>query len=73
MSCSLTFQDENNQNLTKTSFNSLSALSLDAKISAYSLDQLLVVSHADARVEEVADDHGDQVALVMAVTQSNGG
>ena len=49
-------------------------MSLDAKISADSLDQLLSLvvdsHHADAWVEEVAEDHGDQVALVMAVTQS---
>ena len=65
-------QDEINQDLKKVI--SISTLSLDAQISADSLDQLLslVDGHADAWVEEVVD-HGDQVGLVMAVTQSNGG
>ena len=50
-------------------------MSLDAQISAKSLDQLLslVDGHADAWVEEVAD-HVGQVGLVIPVTQqSNGG
>ena len=48
-------------------------MSLDAQISAESLDQLLslVDGHADAWVEEVVD-HVGQVGLVIPVTQSNG-